>query len=283
MRWTIAAAACLVFAGGVQAETASLITDGAVALNLGQLSCQDDIHYGAVSIGFNEYDSRVVMEFDLSGLARCPRSAALTIDQLGVDPHGGPPVSLWAYAGDGAIATSDFEAAASYVCQVSYPTGYNFGYGDPFATDVRSALELAWASGWDRIAFRLQPDYWPGHDAGLTVALDGPVQSDVGGLPPRLAFEMAHAGDANFDDVVDVGDLGILALNWMRCPRTWEQGDFDGTRGVDVADLGVLAANWGWAGAPAGGGTVPEPASMLLLLVGLQAMFPRARPRNGTA
>jgi hypothetical protein len=53
-------------------------------------------------------------------------------------------------------------------------------------------------------------------------------------------------GDANLDDVVDVGDLGILAANYGKTiGATWAMGDFTGNGAVDVGDLGILAANYG--------------------------------------
>jgi hypothetical protein len=53
-------------------------------------------------------------------------------------------------------------------------------------------------------------------------------------------------GDANRDQVVDVGDLGILAANYgLTGGATWDQGDFNDDGNVDVGDLGILAANYG--------------------------------------
>jgi hypothetical protein len=53
------------------------------------------------------------------------------------------------------------------------------------------------------------------------------------------------AGDANEDDMVDVGDLGILAANYSGSGKTWSQGDFNNDGLVDVGDLGILAAHYG--------------------------------------
>jgi hypothetical protein len=52
-------------------------------------------------------------------------------------------------------------------------------------------------------------------------------------------------GDANGDNMVDVGDLGILAANYGGTGKTWSQGDFNDDGLVDVGDLGILAANYG--------------------------------------
>ncbi|NLE28644.1 MAG: hypothetical protein GX629_03100, partial [Phycisphaerae bacterium] len=63
----------------------------------------------------------------------------------------------------------------------------------------------------------------------------------------RLGPEVTYIpGDANFDNKVDVGDLGILAANYgMTSWATWSKGDFNGDSKVDVGDLGILAANYG--------------------------------------
>jgi hypothetical protein len=53
------------------------------------------------------------------------------------------------------------------------------------------------------------------------------------------------AGDANLDNSVDVGDLGILAANYGGVGKHWSQGDFNNDGAVDVGDLGILAAHYG--------------------------------------
>jgi hypothetical protein len=55
-------------------------------------------------------------------------------------------------------------------------------------------------------------------------------------------------GDANGDNKVDVGDLGILAANYGGTNKTWSEGDFNNDGNVDVGDLGILAANYGTSG-----------------------------------
>jgi len=52
-------------------------------------------------------------------------------------------------------------------------------------------------------------------------------------------------GDANGDNKVDVGDLGILAANYGGTGKSWSEGDFNYDGKVDVGDLGILAANYG--------------------------------------
>jgi hypothetical protein len=59
-------------------------------------------------------------------------------------------------------------------------------------------------------------------------------------------FSLTANGDANNDDRIDVGDLGILAANYgMTGGATGAMGDFNSDGAVDVGDLGILAANYG--------------------------------------
>jgi hypothetical protein len=77
-------------------------------------------------------------------------------------------------------------------------------------------------------------------------------------------------GDVDGDGHTDVSDLNIMALNWQMSGKTMAEGDLTGDGNVNAADLNVLAINWQtWRdGMPA---AVPEPSSMMLVLVGLLA------------
>jgi hypothetical protein len=71
-------------------------------------------------------------------------------------------------------------------------------------------------------------------------------QSSVGGTTvdaSSIVIDLALAGDANLDGVVDVSDLGALATNWQSS-GVWTSGDFNYDGITDVADLGFLAENW---------------------------------------
>jgi hypothetical protein len=108
-----------------------------------------------------------------------------------------------------------------------------------------------------------------------------------------VLVKYTFAGDANLDGQVDVTDLGALATSWQTS-APWTGGDFDYSGFVDVTDLGMLATNWqqgvgsplskgslesALAAVGLGGVSVPEPATMSLLGIGMAAAISR-RGRN---
>ena len=106
---------------------------------------------------------------------------------------------------------------------------------------------------------------------GLTRDAQPDIGADEFGLPPA---------DANLDGLVDYNDLGALAVNYrMTTGATWAMGDFNFDDQVDYLDLGILASwyRFGTTGGeiPAGGESIPEPTSLLLLALGLPALLRR--------
>jgi fibronectin-binding autotransporter adhesin len=109
-----------------------------------------------------------------------------------------------------------------------------------------------------------------------------------------LLVKFTYGGDANLDGQVDVTDLGSLATSWQTS-APWTGGDFNYDGFVDVSDLGILATDWQLGvGSPLGrgsleaalasvglGGTsVPEPATLGLVGLGLASLVARRRRRD---
>ena len=82
-------------------------------------------------------------------------------------------------------------------------------------------------------------------------------------------------GDLNGDGMVGSADLDIVRGNWGQSVNAGclPCGDPSGDGSVGSADLDIVRANWGATAAAA----VPEPAGMVMLLLGMIAVFAARR------
>ncbi len=126
---------------------------------------------------------------------------------------------------------------------------------------------------------------------GYSYSLDRLVLGDIGGLwageveVDYLRFtsgtfapvgSMSIVGDVNGDGMVDDVDAAMLAEHWQtQSGGTWQMGDFNGDGRVDDQDATLLAANWQVGMEPPS--SVPEPSTVVLLLLGMIAMSMRRR------
>jgi hypothetical protein len=126
-----------------------------------------------------------------------------------------------------------------------------------------------------------------GHGTGLRLIANG-IELAYSPTITHLLGQLPEFGDTNLDGVVDVDDLGALALHWGGS-GDWTMGDFTDDGLVNIADLKLLAANWNLgggaslsvdqllalAGLPAS--AVPEPAALLPVAVAMAALRRRRR------
>ncbi len=111
-----------------------------------------------------------------------------------------------------------------------------------------------------------------------TVLADVPADMDQalrGALPDMGADEFgAPMGDANHDGKVDGADYTIWADHYKQ-PGTWVTGDFNGDQVVNGADYTLWADSFGFG--TGAGASVPEPATVMLLVLGACAAGLRRR------
>ena len=87
----------------------------------------------------------------------------------------------------------------------------------------------------------------------------------------QLQNLLAHEGDSDGDQDVDITDFNALAANFdpdgATAPHSWTAGNFNGDHSIDITDFNFLSSKF----APDGYGTsaIPEPSAMLLALLGL--------------
>ena len=125
-------------------------------------------------------------------------------------------------------------------------------------------------------AVTIDPDDPLGSFGDSTPGYFGQIVFDAaaGDLRARLAVDLP--GDADGDGWVDDDDLSLVLANWGQTSG-WGNGDFTADGWVDDDDLSLLLTYWSGAG---GGAAVPEPATMVVIVLGAIAMMLSAGRRR---
>ena len=74
-------------------------------------------------------------------------------------------------------------------------------------------------------------------------------------------------GDCNIDGVVNSLDLSAFGQGWGSSSPAWANGDFNFDGVVNSLDLSAFGQAWGWSAGPAGISPVPEPGTIVMLLI----------------
>ena len=134
--------------------------------------------------------------------------------------------------------------------------------------------DAAWSGGWDwfserrltaevggvtatHVKMRLEQNFW----TFLSEVQFLEVTGESGGLE----------GDLNGDGFVGSADLDIVRGAWGQSVSGAAAGDPSGDGVVGSADLDIIRANWGATSSASA--VVPEPASILMILLGTIGVF----------
>lgn len=128
---------------------------------------------------------------------------------------------------------------------------------------------------------------------------NGRIAQINGGTPPNYTtgnFDTfagvftrnARGGDSDLNGTVNFDDFqSALLLNFGQSGKAWQHGDYDGNGTVNFDDFQILLTQFGSSysvggsagGAAAASAAVPEPATMLLVLLGVLPLLARRNRR----
>ena len=142
-----------------------------------------------------------------------------------------------------------------------WTTGVVPFYGLSVAANDLNTLAAALPSGWSITSVRGV------NDAGQIVGSAEDASTQYHSI--MLSLPQAVPGDANLDGKVDINDLTIVLAHYnRRLSMNWGTGDFTGSGKVDINDLTIVLAHYNQtAGTAASFSAVPEPGSLLLLVL----------------
>jgi hypothetical protein len=94
--------------------------------------------------------------------------------------------------------------------------------------------------------------------------------SYLGGTGNDMVLTALSPGDADGNGMVDDRDASILGAHWQQqSDATWATGDFNDDGKVNDMDAAILAAHWHYG---VGGASVPEPTTVVSLILGLMTV-----------
>jgi len=164
---------------------------------------------------------------------------------------------------------------------VGYYDGVNPGTnanGNYYGICDLSGNAMEWMQDWDIGGRRTERGgSYNDTDPALQLRVDHPrnqwPRSPSAGF--RVVFVPRNPGDANIDGKVNVFDLAILASSYGDSGKLWTDADFTGDGNVNVFDLAILANNYGYGTGGTAGQSVPEPATLAMLVLGGVAVVRR--------
>jgi hypothetical protein len=172
----------------------------------------------------------------------------------------------------------------------SVSAGANFGSTDPLVQGAveRSLIFNPAAANWLQLTF--DGDYNPTTDTGtastVPIALGAAAPAPLSGLITGFGFyravsgqnfrvdnvtilgDVPPGGDVDLDDDVDMDDFTIIRNNFQKPATMRSQGDLNGDLVVDFRDFRLWKNDFPFP-SEAAAGAVPEPASVMIAILGI--------------
>ena len=237
--------------------------------NVGQISLSFDVTGGSIVGSVNDTGLKLAF-FEVDDVLSNNWTAGTLIKEITLQP-GNMPVSDQVFR---------FDLTAGDVFTLPQRDAGTTGYGLEISTPNALSSDGNPGTLWFTAPATPSVDYYAGGRYYTETAASSAFR-DVG-LSLVASTEVAcDPGDVNCDTVVDEDDLAVIAAHFRQSGAR-EDGDLSGNGFIDFDDFDQWKKNFPGAfpGSAAGlFGTVPEPASGLLVGCGLAGVWSMARRR----
>jgi len=173
------------------------------------------------------------------------------------------------------LDVSSGETTVELITKARMPGNFDGTLGDPNGNEVVDGVDV------DLLDAKIYASYTPVDVFDIyDLNLDGVVNGGVGGDMQILVETvlLSKLGDANLDGFIGNDDLDAVLNNWNLTNTGYRNGDLDGDGFTGLSDLDMVMNNWNWGTPPAAvGASIPEPATLSLIGLGLFASAGRRR------
>jgi Dockerin type I domain len=187
-------------------------------------------------------------------------AAGIEAIELDMNHLAGDPVSVRLYVLD-SIGRAFASTVTKPIADSTWKR-YQFGLAATDLTNLDGGTLDATLTGVSKILIR--------YDIAATPTPTGGGQV---GVTATLGLDNIRAityGDVNYDGVVNIFDINLVSSHWNE-PGPMGDANADGV--VNIFDINLISANW----TPAGAATVPEPAALVLAVIGAVGLLPLKR------
>jgi len=184
-----------------------------------------------------------------------------------------------------------YESSGEYFFETSFDEGDTVYEANAADKDSGGPVFLENAGTWELVGIAVglfvwadQPDAavdwvsWSPTSGNRTLMVDLTMYRDeiISATPEPEPLP----GDLNLDDFVGQADLDIVLDSWGQYVDPSEPADANEDGWVGQTDLDIVLDNWGEGTPPPPGNPIPEPSSLLVVLLAWMGLVARNRPHR---